>query len=164
MSVAVILNSNNGSVNNGKINSGGGEVLDRIQHLHARLVLVPGLAGTVTTALEISVTRDASQGTSADSLALKYHSGTGSRGERNVFPMDVMMIDDVRAGQMSLIGKIVCRDAYIHGHQTEFIGEDQTQSVTFRANRFSLFNAIDGESLPAAPVVVPGFNDEDESD
>ncbi|MDP1562009.1 MAG: hypothetical protein Q8M16_11580 [Pirellulaceae bacterium] len=164
MSVVVIFNSNNGSVNNGKIDAGGGEVLDRIQHLHARLVLVPGLAGTVTTALELTVARDASQGTGADSLALKYHAGTGGRAERNVFPLDVMMIDDVRAGQVSLMGKIVCRDAYILDHKTDFIDEEQTQSVTFRANRFSIFNAIDGASLPASPVIVPGFNDEDDAD
>src|SRR5262249_49450681 len=104
-------------------------------------------------------TRDSTQGIPADLLAHKTMYGKEGRAQKAVFPLFVMIVDDVRNGKPALVGTFKCTKTVI----TRILTADGTQSITFHASEWVYFNAITGQNEPddpnLTPVLVPGHDE-----
>ena len=111
MSVEIVIGGNP-KFDQGKLDPGGGKHLDRIQSASLSWLLIPERAGTRATALQIDISRDASQGSAADLIAYQTQFGSG-RAEKNAVKIEVFLVDDERKGKPALIGKFECAKTVI---------------------------------------------------
>ena len=81
MSLVVVINGDP-KFENGRLNPGGGDEVDRVQFARLKWRPRPTADGTMTTALVGVLERDASQGTVMDLGGLKHLAGSGRCGAR----------------------------------------------------------------------------------
>src|SRR5262245_40727549 len=98
-----IVKGGNPTFKDGALDLGGGEEFTRVQSVVGRLRQTREMTGTQPHALVITASRDASQGTPADLLAHKTMYGKEGRAQKAVFPLSVMIVDDVRNGKPALV-------------------------------------------------------------
>jgi hypothetical protein len=148
----------------GKLDPGGGEEFTRVQSLEVLLKQTREMTGTQPHALIITLTRDASQGTPADLLAHKTKYGPSGRTQKTVFPLSVMLVDDVRRGTPALVGTLHCQKAVLHRLHVR----PGNQELTFHASEWWYFNALSGQKEPEddslVPVTVGGFDEAPDQD
>ena len=90
-------------------------------------------------------------------LAYSTMYGANGRAQKSIFPLRVLIVDDVRNGQPALVGTIVCEHALIAGI-SRVSGK---QVLTFLASKWHYLNAGTGLREPAdanlVPVELPDF-------
>ncbi len=148
---------------NGLLDPGGGDELERIRGLKLTWKPRPTTDGTMTTALKAFMKRDATQGIPGDLTASKHLAGSG-RCEKNIFKLTIIFVDDVRRGRPAEIGRFVLEKTYIKSLNTKH----GVETIETRSSHFSYFNTILGRDPlkddGITPVIVHGFVDEDDSE
>jgi hypothetical protein len=154
-----IVKGGSPTFSDGNLIGGGGEEFTRVQTVVGRLKQTSEITGTQPHALVITATRDVTQGTPADLLAHKTMYGKEGRPQKAVFPLSVLIFDDVRNGKPALVGTIKCAKEII----ARILTTGGTQSITFHASEWVCANAISGQSEPSdqqlVPVVARGFDE-----